>query len=106
MRAGNLDKTIRIDRYDTGGVDDYGTPTPGFAALATLRAQVVQSSTEEFVEHGATDQTVIIFRCRYLDGVTNADRVHFDGGYFNIKEIKEIQRRKGLELRCIRAVNQ
>ncbi len=103
MRAGKLDRTIRVDTFDDGAVDDFGTPTPGFTARATMRAQIVQSSTEEFIRAGAEDETVIIFRTRYLDGVTTADRVHFEGEYFNVKETKEIPRRKGLELRCVRA---
>jgi SPP1 family predicted phage head-tail adaptor len=104
MRAGKLDRIIRIDTYGPGVPDEYGTVTPGWTALATLRAQVVQSSTEEFIRaYGASDETVIIFRTRWLDGVTNADRISYEGGYFNLKEVKEIGRRKGLELRAVRA---
>jgi SPP1 family predicted phage head-tail adaptor len=107
MRAGKLDRTIRIDRYSAGTPDDFGTVTPGYTALATLRAQIVQASTEEFIQaYGASDETVIIFRTRWLDGVTLADRVHYEGGYFNIKELKEIGRRKGMDLRCVKAVGE
>lgn len=104
MRAGKLDRTIRIDRYDAGAVNEYGTPTPAFTPLATLRAQVVQASTEEFIRaFGASDESVIVFRTRWLADVTNADRIHYEGEFFNIKEVKEIGRRKGLELRAVRA---
>lgn len=104
MRAGKLDRTIRIDTFDPGAVDDFGTPTPGYTALATLRAQIIQSSTEEFIEaQGATDDTVVIFRTRWLSGVTTAERIHFDGKFFNVKEVKEIGRRKALELRAVNA---
>lgn len=104
MRAGKLDRTIRIDRFDPGAVNDFGTPTPGYTALATLRAQIIQSSTEEFIEaQGATDDTVVIFKTRWVLGVTTADRIHFEGKYFNIKETKEIGRRKALELRAVNA---
>ena len=104
MRAGKLDRTIRIDTYSAGVPDDYGTVTETWTALATLRAQLVQASTEEFIRaYGASDETVIIFRTRWLAGVTNADRVHYEGEFFNIKEVKEIGRRKGLELRAVRA---
>lgn len=106
MRAGRLDRTIRIDKWDDAPEpDDFGTVTPGYTALATLRAQIVQSSTEEFIEaQGATDDTVVIFRTRWLPGVTTADRIYYPPqGYFNIKETKEIGRRKGLELRAVMA---
>lgn len=106
MRAGKLDRTIRIDRYSAGTPDDFGTVTPGYAELATLRAQIVQASTEEFIQaYGASDETVIIFRTRWMDGVTLADRVYYEGGYFDVKEVREIGRRKGMDLRCIKAVN-
>jgi SPP1 family predicted phage head-tail adaptor len=103
MRAGKLDRMIRIESYNAGSVDDYGTPAPSWTKLADLRAQVIEASTEEFIRaYGASEETAIIFRTRYLDGVTDACRVSYDGGYFNIKETKEIRRRRGLELRCVR----
>jgi SPP1 family predicted phage head-tail adaptor len=103
MRAGKLDRTIRIDRYNATSVDDYGTPGDSWEVLATLRAQVVQASTDEFIRsQGAVVETVIIFRTRFLSGVTTADRIHYQDGDFNIKEVKEIGRREGLELRCVR----
>ncbi|KQY21025.1 phage head closure protein [Rhizobium sp. Root483D2] len=105
MRAGKLDRTIRIDKWDEAPEpDDFGTVKPNFTPLATLRAQIMQSSTEEFIEaQGATDDTLIVFRTRWLPGVTTADRVHYDGKDFNIKETKEIGRRKALELRAVNA---
>lgn len=104
MRAGKLDRVIRIDRFSAGLPDAFGTVTPVFAPMATLRAQVVQSSTEEFMQAaGTTDQTAIIFRTRWLDGVTTSDRVLYENSFFNIKEIKELGRRRGLELRAVRA---
>ncbi|NTH50934.1 phage head closure protein [Agrobacterium rhizogenes] len=101
MRSGKLDRTITIQRY-TSGVDDYGTPVMAWTDLANLRAQIVQASTDEFIRNGAVDETVIIFRTRYLAGVTNADRISYGDGVLNLKEVKEIGRRQGLELRCTR----
>lgn len=104
MRAGKLDRTIRIDRYGAGEPDDYGNVPEVWTPLATLRAQLVQASTEEFIRnYGAADETVIIFRTRWLAGVTTSDRIEHEGEFFNIKETKEIGRRKGLELRAVRA---
>lgn len=104
MRAGKLDREISIETYTAGAPDDYGTVTEGWAPLATVRAQIIQSSTEEFIQaYGASDETVIIFRTRWLDGVTNASRITYEGQVFNIKEVKEIGRRKGLDLRAVRA---
>lgn len=102
MRSGKLDRTIRIDRYQSDGVDDFGTPGETFTPLATMRAEVVQASTEEFIrESGGSDEAIVIFRTRWLAGVTNADRISYGGDVLNIKEVKEIGRREGLELRAI-----
>lgn len=103
MRAGKLDRSIIIQRF-TSEPNEYGTPVETWATVATLRAQIIQSSTEEFIRGGAVDETVIIFRTRWLAGVTTADRIEYEDQAFNIKETKEIGRRKGLELRAVRAV--
>lgn len=101
MRAGQLDKSITIQR-GAHVVDDHGTPVFTWSDIATVRAQIVQATTEEFIRgYGASDETVIIFRTRWLAGITTADRCGYDDHTFNIKEIKEIGRRKGLELRCL-----
>ena len=102
MRAGKLDRTITIQGF-TNTVNEYGTPVQVFTDKATLRAQIIQSSTEEFIRGGAVDETVIIFRTRWLAGVTTADRIEYQGEAFNIKETKEIGRRKAMELRAVRA---
>lgn len=105
MRAGKLDRTIIIQRWEEQPEpDEYGTVKPDWVNLATLRAQIIQSSTEEFIRaYGASDETVVVFRTRFLGGVTNANQIIYDGAAFNIKEVKEIGRRKGLELRAVRA---
>lgn len=102
MRAGKLDRTITIQRF-TSEPNEYGTPVETWANVATLRAQIIQSSTEEFIKGGAVDETVVIFRTRWLAGVTTADRLQYEDSFFNIKETKEIGRRKALELRAVRA---
>lgn len=101
MRAGKLDRSITIQSF-SNTVDSYGTPVETWTTLATLRAQIVQASTEEFIRAGgASPETVVIFRTRFIDGVTTSHRVVSAGRNLNIKEVKEIGRREGLELRCI-----
>lgn len=101
MRAGRLDREITLQRF-TAAVEDAGTPILTWADIATMRAQIVQQSTDEFIRGaGAVDETVIVFRLRWFDGITPADRVLFEGRHFNIKEVREIGRRRGLELRCL-----
>lgn len=102
MRAGKLDKIINIESAATT-VDPYGTPTTAWVPLATMRAQIVNASTEEFIRgQGASSETAIVFRMRWLDGVTVANRVTYEGNAFDIKETKELGRRRGLDIRCVR----
>lgn len=104
MRAGKLDRSITVQSF-TSTVNDYGTPIETWTDVATVRAQIIQSSTEEFLTSGATDETVIIFRTRYFGAVAPKSRILFEGEEYNVREVKEIGRRKGLDLRCERKVS-
>lgn len=102
MRSGKLTEEIQIERF-TSTVDEYGTPTQTWVQLATLRAEKVDQTTTEYIRNfGASDEEVIVFRARFFDGITNADRVVWNGDPFNIKSVAPIGRRKGVELRCVR----
>lgn len=101
MRSGKLDRVITIQANTGPSTDEYGTPIEGWVSVETLRAQLIQASTEEFIRgYGETSDTAIIFRTRYLASVTTDHRIEYDGEHLNIREVKEIGRRKGLELRC------
>ena len=101
MRAGSLDREIAIETFAPGPPDEFGNVAEAWTAFATVRAQLVQASTDEYLAaYGETDKTVMIFRIRWLDGLTAVHRVIYSGRAFNIREVKEIGRRKGLELRC------
>lgn len=102
MRAGKLDRSITFQSY-TSGVDELGNPAGMvWSDIATVRAEIVQASTEEFIRaYGASDETLVIFRIRWLAGIKNADRIVYAGQNHNIKEIKEIGRRRGLEIRTV-----
>lgn len=102
MKAGRLTEEIQIERA-TSTVNEYGTPEPTWAPICTLRAEKVEQSTVEYIRNfGASDEEAVIFRARFFEGVTNADRVKWQGEAFNIKSVAPIGRRKGLELRCVR----
>ncbi len=103
MRAGKLDRVITIQSF-ASAPNEYGTPVSTWTDVATVRAQIIQSSTEEYLTNGASDTTSIIFRTRHFAGVTTSSQVIYEGETFNIREVKEIGRRKGLELRCERKV--
>nr|WP_111298641.1 phage head closure protein [Paracoccus saliphilus] len=104
MKAGKLTETIQIERA-TDTVNDYGTPSTAWRPFASVRAERIDQTTEEFMRSfGASDEQAVVFRIRFLDGVTNADRVLWEGQAFNIQQVTPIGRRKGLDLRCVRQV--
>lgn len=102
MKAGRLTEVIRIER-STSALNDYGTPSTTWTRLAVLRAEKVEQTTTEYIRNfGASDEEVVIFRTRFLDGITNADRLIWKGDAFNIQSVATIGRRTGVELRCVR----
>lgn len=101
MRAGKLDRTISIER-ESEIVTPAGGVVTTWTNLATVRAQIVTQSASEFLTgYGEAEAGTVVFRIRYLDGVTTADRVTYEGAQYNVKEISEIGRRRGLELRAV-----
>ncbi|CAM1633478.1 MULTISPECIES: phage head closure protein [Bartonella] len=102
MKAGKLTHVIQIIKIEYVGSDGLGNPKTKETLLAKLRAEIVQQSTEEFIRaYGTSNETIVIFRTRYIRGVKNSCRVKFNGRTFNIKQLSEIGRREGLEIRCL-----
>ena len=103
MRAGSLDSIIAVERLSTT-VNEYGVPVETWAQVAKLRAQKIQNSMKDFLNAsaGSVSHNVIVFRARFVPGITLDDRIVNDGTAFRLVEIKEIGRRRGLELRCER----
>lgn len=102
MKSGRLTDTIQIE-HPTAVVDDYGTPATAWRPFASVRAERIDQTTEEFMRNfGASDEEAVVFRIRHLDGISNADRVLWHGQPYNIRQVTPIGRRKGLDLRCSR----
>ena len=100
VRAGKLDRTITIERA-TITPDENGTPVQTWATLATVKAEMLEMGSQDFMRtYGASFEAVGIFRIRWMDGLTLADRVLYNGKHYLMEDIKEIGRRVGLELRC------
>lgn len=105
IRAGSLDRTIAIETPATGSVTLSGALNWLWSTLATLRARVVEQEVIEEVQpagKGAITIERITFETRYVDGVTPACRVQYQGKIYIVKGVAEIQRRRGLELRVER----
>ena len=101
MQAGKLDRIIHIER-NAETVTPSGAVIAAWTNLATVRAEIVKQTAAEFLTgFGEAETGTMIFRVRYLAGITTADRIMFDGVAHDIKEIAEIGRRRGLELRAV-----
>lgn len=100
LRAGRFDRQITIER-ETETVAASGAVSKTWATVATIRAGLVQRSADEYLTgFGEAETGSVVFRVRYLAGITTADRVTFDGAVYDLDEIAELGRRRGLELRC------
>ena len=102
MRSGNLDRTIVIQAYTQTGANEYNEPQLSWTTFATVRAQLIQAQTDEFLSgsSGVIDRVTAVFRIRWLDSLTSEHRVSYGGKVFDIQQVTEIGRRRGLELRC------
>lgn len=101
IRAGKLDRTIAIERKSET-VSETGAAVATWMNIATVRAEIVTQAASEFLTgFGEAENGTIVFRVRYLPGITTADRVSYGGKVYDLKEITEIGRRRGLELRAV-----
>ncbi len=102
MRSGKLDRVIRIQRSTTA-LDMNGAPMRTWTPFATMKAQKLENaiSDREGARGDTTDNT-ITFRMRWIDGVTLENQLTYDGKPFKIMSIKEIGRRRGLDITCER----
>ena len=99
IRAGKLDRQITLERKSET-VSDSGAVVSAWAEIATVRAELVQQTADEYLSgYGAAEQGNLIFRIRYLAGITTADRVTYQGAAYDLDQIAELGRRRGLELR-------
>lgn len=102
MRAGKLDRTITIRRKWHETVSPTGAAIPSWVDIATVRAEIVTQSASEFLTgFGEAEKSTVVFRVRYLADITTADKVVYAGQLYNLKEVTEIGRKRGLELRAV-----
>jgi len=100
MRAGKLDRRIELQR-ETKIVKPSGSVVMEWQTFSTIRAEVIQQSASEYLTgFGEAEANAIIFRTRYIAGITTSDRILYSGKPYDLKDVKEIGRHRGLELRC------
>jgi head-tail adaptor len=92
---------VTIERL-VDALNEYGVRREAWTLIRTVKAQIIQASAEDFLSSaGVPAVSVMIFRVRFVDGITPADhRIIFNRHEHDVKEIKEIGRRRGLEIRA------
>ena len=104
MQAGDLDRRITIERYDTAP-DAFNEGTKVWSPIVTVWASKKDVSDSERVaaqEVGAEISTR--FQIRYSTQVKDVDprdRLICEGRVYSISAVKEIGRRDGLELSAV-----
>lgn len=102
MRAGALRHIITIER-EAEAIAPSGAVSKTWTPVATVRAERVQQNTAEFLAvFGEAEKAAAIWRIRFLPGLTTADRVTHGGMTYDLKEVAEIGRQQGMELRGVR----
>lgn len=98
MRAGRLDRRIRIERA-TVDRDTHGGKTETWALLMEVYAQVTPLRGRELVAAGQVMPGVETkFTIRWREGILPADRIVYEGVHYDIQHLAEIGRRVALEI--------
>ncbi|ACM39174.1 MULTISPECIES: phage head closure protein [Rhizobium/Agrobacterium group] len=102
MRAGKLDRRITLLRETETGRDALNQPILEWVGIKTVWAgKTVNKGTEVVQAQQMSGTRPLTFRIRHRPGLSLKDRVRYDGALYEIKDIREIGRRVGLDLDCV-----
>jgi SPP1 family predicted phage head-tail adaptor len=98
MKAGALDRRITIqDRVETQ--NSFGEAQISYNDVATVWAEVKPLTGREYFSAAQyVPEAKLKIRIRYRPGVTEKQRIMYQGETYDIGYIAEIGRREGLEL--------
>lgn len=101
MNISKLDRKIVIENY-TLTQNSFGESTKVWATYHTCFADVGMMGGTEKLEGDKTTATVQVrFKIRYFAGINESMRVLYNGTYYDIIEIQELDR-EGLYLKSAR----
>jgi SPP1 family predicted phage head-tail adaptor len=102
IRAGDLDRRIRIERASSTQDPGSGENVETWTALATVWASKRDVSDRERIAAAEVQAEITTrFIIRYSSTVASVnpkDRIIFDGRTYGIEAVKEVGRREGIEL--------
>lgn len=99
MRIGQLDRKAEIIGLIAGARDEYNESTRTPQVIAEVWCRVVQTPGREFMAASqlfAEERAVITIR--YRAGITAENEIHVDGKTWQIHSIRELGRRRYLEI--------
>lgn len=84
MRAGRLRHAVTIQRKSLT-TDEYGGPVESWADVATVAASVEPMGGRELASAQTVNAEITTkITMRYMAGVTAADRIVFEGRFYNL----------------------
>lgn len=99
MRAGTLDRSIKLWRYQQVGVSGHNEPIIDWDLIRTLRAAVKPLGADErFGADQVFATRTTTFTTRWFPGLQTTDVIGFDGEFYDITGIAETGRRVGYEI--------
>ena len=97
MMSQRLNRKITL-QYPTTSQDSYGEEDVTWATYRNVWAQVVQQSGREIFSAGIVAEADTLFRMRYISTLDETWRISYNSKYYNIKSVKELGRKEGLEV--------
>lgn len=90
MRAGDLDKRIKISQLVTGSpaVDEFGEPNTSWEELDTVWAAIEPISGREFwAQQQVQSEITVRVRVRYRDDITKGMKIEYNSKEYRIKYV-------------------
>lgn len=101
MQSGARDRTIRFQRFESTR-DDTGQPVGEWVDIDNAPQMWAEFYTDKGIERFNSDKKTAtqheVFKVRYRQDIREDMTILFDGRRFDITNIQEIQRRKGLRI--------
>jgi|GEM_PF-305713 len=98
MQIGRLDRRITI-QANTVTRDSVGEAVDSWSNLDTVWARIIYEAGREGVDmQSEVAQQQVTFIIRYRSDVTPMHRITYDSEIYHIEAVKELPRRKGLEI--------
>jgi len=99
VKAGQLDRVIELQHRELAAADQYGQRKPSFSTYANVRARKLDMTSREFFTADATNaERITRWQIRFREDVLQTDRIQYGDLSYDIVQISEIGRRKGLTL--------